>query len=216
MNDQAMDGQDPKQEPQVYQPIDKAEIARSASLKSEGPAISSQLQARLDALQPGETIEAMIKIKASPALKLDANNPPILGRPNAEQRARIAEAVKKAATQELPVIDPVVDGHGLKRKSEPNALAIVVADVNKEATEALAKLGAVKSIMENQNVKPLDEQAPHSSPKLTLILSFTAPYAASHRMDIFQSIYLCKPQSNISFSHGIRRRFATKWARRRA
>lgn len=112
-----------------------------------GGKISDQLAARLDRLEPGDGVRAVILLKVAWP---DGAAPT---RGSRERREVARDAVRRSAGAALPEIDRLLETYGGRRLAEePDALGSVPVETSPAGIRALARCEAVSAILEDQPI----------------------------------------------------------------
>ena len=116
--------------------------------KSTKNKISNEFAARLDQLEPGETIRAVILLEVKSSEK-----PVVRGLQSDTQRKAAVDRVLQAAENALKDIDDIIDGFkGRRLDKHPTALGSVLVETTAAGVYALAESTKVKAIIEDQGV----------------------------------------------------------------
>jgi hypothetical protein len=116
-------------------------------MKAEGK-ISPEFASRLRRLEPGHHVRVVLFLETPPLPAQTARQTP-------DVRRSSVEAVKALTQRALSDIDHILashDGHRLSRS--PNALGSLTVETTAAGVSALARSPWVKSVVEDQPIKP--------------------------------------------------------------
>jgi len=122
------------------------------------PKISREFSRRLDRLQPRDKVRAIVMLRAEGNSGGGAGSR-ISGakRPSRAERQEAAEKICQSAEAALPEIDQILekfDGHRLAE--HPNAVGAIPVETTVGGVIALAEADCVKTILEDQNILPIN------------------------------------------------------------
>lgn len=116
--------------------------------KSTKNKISNEFAARLDQLEPGETVRAIVFLEVKGSEKSVFR-----GRQSGIQRKAAVERVRQAAENALKDIDDILNrNEGRRLDKHPTALGSVLVETTAAGVYALAESTKVKTIIEDQGV----------------------------------------------------------------
>jgi hypothetical protein len=116
-------------------------------MTSEGK-ISPEFASRLRRLEPGQPVRIVLFLETPPL-------PAQASRQTPDDRQKSVESVKQLTQRALSDIDRILRDHSGRRLSKsPNALGSLTAETTAAGVSALARSPWVKSVMEDQPIKP--------------------------------------------------------------
>ena len=111
---------------------------------AERKAISDEFLNRIQKLTQKEKVRAVVQIRT-----------PRFGsgrRQSKEERDKVISAKQEFLTEMLGTIDRLLDEHGGKRLSDPNALACFGVETTADGVMNLAKSDLVEAVLEDQKI----------------------------------------------------------------
>jgi hypothetical protein len=109
--------------------------------------VSPGLKARLEPLDPGQQIRALVLLRAGSRSGASSR------RQSAEERKAAIERRRRSAEKALDDVDKVLTKHGGRRLArKPNALGTIPVKTTRAGILALASCRSVKGIFEDQEI----------------------------------------------------------------
>jgi hypothetical protein len=113
-----------------------------------GKKISPEFASRLDRLEPGEKVQAIVLLRTGQV------DDPSGGRQSSQERAEAVEAMRHAAEQALTNIDSILVRHdGQRLAKSPDALGSMPVETTAAGIKALARSKWVEAVLEDQAIQ---------------------------------------------------------------